>query len=1412
MEKLDLFGAYIPTDRRLALSLGRDLPNRVAGAALFADISGFTPLTETLSRELGPRQGAEELTKHLNAVYGALIVELDQFGGSVIGFSGDAITCWLDGDDGTRAVACGLAMQRIMAQFAQLQPSTGAPVLLSIKIGISVGPACRFRVGDSTIQYLDVLAGSTIDCMAAAEKLARKGEIVVTAAVADRLADNLEVSGWRADEINRRFAAVSNLTDPVDPVPWPKLDAITLTEVQARPWLLPPIYERLKAGSGRFLAEIRPTTALFLRFGELDYDQDEAAGDKLDAYIGWVQRVLTNYGGYLLQLTFGDKGSYFYAGFGAPLFHEDHSVRAVAAAIDLLSPPPYLDFITRTQIGLSRGSMWTGAYGGATRHTYGVLGDEANVAARLMQQAGLGQILASQRVVKTLTERYTCQYQGAFKVKGKDEPIPAWLVVARKNISPQRPITLFPTPLIGRQAKLGQMQQALATVQANQGVIIRLEGKAGLGKSHLAAEFAERALRQGFRLAVGVSQSTSQEMAYYPWRHIFQNLLGLSGEPALPTDPTAWQQQQSTLVETVLVETNPTWRLRLPLLGDLLHLPLADNDTTRMFDPKLRREALFALLTEILQTWATRQPLLLLFEDAHWLDEASRQLLLALARVIANSPILLLLVHRPQAEPLLPDLNRAPNYVPLNLGELSEAEIASLVAQRLSGQLSPLALALIQARAQGNPFFAEEMIATLREAGGLRQQPQGDWQLSAATLTALRQANCLVKQAGDWILAPAAPLETAKLGVPETIQDIILSRIDHLPETHRLTLKAASVIGRTFEVELLTQIHPESLSASTLTDLLQQLEKRDLVRLETSQPYLTYMFRHNLTHEAVNQLLTEDLSHLLHYQVGLALERWQPNTVERLAYHFSRSDLNQPEVCPKAVLYLDQAARKTQREYANDMALNYYNQALALEERWEWRQGQVEVLHLLGQRDQEQAALNALEKTAGAPVWTTAYLWGQYYEAISEYDQAQAAGERALAACRESGNSEGEFRCLTQLGLIAFRHGDYEGAKAQYYQALTLSQDEVKQVDEVQSLIPVVNRLGLVYQHQVLNRLGLVYQQQGDLDQAEERHKQALALSGQHNYHLDEAESLNHLGITAYYKRHLAEAVTYHQQALQIRQEIGDRAGEGMSCGNLGVVLRDSGDYSQAQSYLSTALAIQQAIGNRWNEMNIWNDLGGLYWELGELSNAQRCLERGLQLSQDIEDEVGEAYILSNLGLTTGEKGDLTTALAQLTRGLALAQAHDERDLASGILSYLSLFNLRAGHVRQAIEQAQAALTLQRELKLTLRMTDNLATLAAAYLTAGNIVEALNYTQLAWVILEECRGEGPEFPQRDYFVCYQVLAAGGQMEQAHAALQSAYNLVMARANKITDSALQQSFLQQVRVNREIVQEYESLNP
>ncbi len=221
--------AYIPTDRRFALAGCLELPDHTTGAALFADISGFTPLTEALVQALGPQRGAEELTRWLNKIYDALVAEIENYRGSVMSFSGDAITCWFDDrvdeylepqpktSTAIRATACALAMQQAMRQFVQVEVPNAGVVSLAIKVVVTVGPARRFLIGDPKIQLVDVLAGETLYRLSAGEHQAESDEVLLDQPAVSALGEQVNVLEWREDS---ESGATLCGREQVESVPW----------------------------------------------------------------------------------------------------------------------------------------------------------------------------------------------------------------------------------------------------------------------------------------------------------------------------------------------------------------------------------------------------------------------------------------------------------------------------------------------------------------------------------------------------------------------------------------------------------------------------------------------------------------------------------------------------------------------------------------------------------------------------------------------------------------------------------------------------------------------------------------------------------------------------------------------------------------------------------------------------------------------------------------------------------------------------------------------------------------------------------------------------------------------------------------------------------------------------------------
>jgi class 3 adenylate cyclase/tetratricopeptide (TPR) repeat protein len=1175
MDALDSLLAYLPHDRRATLTTGVSLLAHAIGAALFADISGFTSLTEALANALGPRRGAEALTKQINAVYEALLDAVALHAGSAVGFAGDAITCWFNdagtpGDGAVRAVACARAMQSAMDAFTALPHPAGGTLALYVKVAVATGPARRFLVGDPQAHLLDVLAGATIDRMATAEHLAQAAEIVVDEATITALGDQ-DVAGWRTDPptgvrfaVIGRSATAPKLSRPHPPVP----PSSRLSAEQLRPWLLPTVYSRLVAGQGEFLTELRPVVACFVRFGGLDYDADPEAPAKLNAYICWVQQVVAAYEGVVLDLTLGDKGNYLYAAWGAPIAHEDDSQRAAHAALALRVPPPAFGFIGAVQIGLSRGEMRTGAYGSTTRRTYGALGDEVNLAARLMQAAPAGQILASGRVQAACADYFAWEALPPFRVKGKQAIVPVYQLHEARRATIRLHEPRYHAPLIGRRVELAQITAMLARAAAGAGQIIGVAGEAGLGKSRLVAEAVRAAQTNGWTVYGGAAQSFGTNSAYLAWLPIWRAFFDLSADR---------EAESVAQIQHVLTQLTPGAVERLPLLEPALGLALPRTELTDSMDEKLRKESREALLIELLQAYARQRPVLLVLEDCHWLDPLSQDLLEAIARTIGDLPVAVLLAYR-VAEPAHGPVARVaalPQCTVLALTSLAPEEAGAFLTMRLAAarpqaQLAPVLVERLVARAQGNPFYLEELLSYLIDQG--------------VDLT--------------------DPAVGARVELPVSLQSLILSRVDQLGDRVQLTLKAASVLGRLIRLAWLAGYQPTLGAIDQLQSDLAELAGQELVTLDTPDPELAYLFKHIITHEAIYGSLAEEVRIRLHGQVATWLEQAGNADLDLLAYHYSLSTHT-----AKRREYLRRAADAAAAIWSNTVATSYYERLLA--ELTEDAAERSTVLWALGellerQGEWDAAAARYVAALAAAPdsraQAAAAHGLGVVRGKQGDYPAAATWLLTAHAAYAAAGDAAGAGRSQTEIARISWLQGDYRQARELLNTSLRMAQAAHDTTEMAKTLY----------------HLGILAVRQGDLGPARALLEESLALYQEQGNRAACASVLNSLGIVAMEQKEFALAWAQMEESLLLRRELGDRWGLSLTLGNLGLVAQSQGAWEQAQSLHLESLRLSQELGDRVSIANTLQNLGVGAIEQGEQRQAHEQMMACLTLCREL--------------------------------------------------------------------------------------------------------------------------------------------------------------------------------------------------
>jgi len=1396
---IDLLSSYLPMDRRHALAAGRALDDRTAGAVLFTDISGFTPLTASLLHALGPQRGAEELGRLLDGVYGALLAPVHAHGGSVIGFAGDSFVALFTVEPAAHAAACALALRPALASCAAPTLPDGQALPLSIRTTVSVGPLRRFLVGDPRHQQIDVLAGGPLDRVAQAQQATVPGEVVLDRAAAELLGARLRVREWRGD-----LAVAAGLREEVPPAPWPPLPRDALSPEQLRPFLLPPVYQRLAGGQGEFLSELRPAVALFLRFGGLDYGRPDA-GPRLDAFIRWVQEVLDRCGGALLQLVTGDKGSYLYAAFGAPVAHEDDAVRAVAAAVELRQPPPALAYSSPVQIGVSQGWVRAGSYGSRYRRTYAALGDEVNVAARLMQAAAPGEVRCSERVYLAARPRWEMEPQPPLLIKGKEQPLAVYRPRERLPETAARAVV----PLVGRQAEMATLAGLLAEIGAGRRRVLLLEGEAGLGKSRLLQEFAALARGQGARFLLGAAQSIEQHTPYRAWRDLLAALFDLpEGAP---------RPGQQCHVQDSVRAFNPALLERLPLLNDILALDLPETALTRSFDPQLRCESLTTLVIELLRHAAEAGPLVLALEDAHWLDALSWDLALAVARALRERPVLLLLALRPLETPLLPayeTLAGLDGTRRLGLETLPAGEMVALAAARLGvdvGALPPAVAELIGERAGGNPFFAEEIAYALRDTGIL--QVVG----GAAVLQ-----------------ADSAALVAS---VPDTIEGAVLARIDRMPPEKQLTLKVAAVIGRTFLFRTLRDIHPQQALADLLRGHLEEFARRDLASLDALEPELTYIFKHIITQQVAYETLLFAQRRELHRTVASWHERSGAENLgpyyPLLAYHWGLAEDRDQER-----RYARLAGERAAAQYAGADALNYLNRALELTpadaagERYTLLLTRERVYDRQGARAAQRQDLAALERLArvlgdARRRAEVALRQASCAEATSDYAATIVLARRSVRLARVAHDDASEVAGLLRWGVALWRQGDFAGARRKVEQALRLArlghhlpleaesarvlgvialdQGDLDRAEKLldQNLQACRQAGDRQAEGRTLSNLGIVFSRRGDYAQAREHYERALGLSQEVGDRRNERIALNNLGISMQLQGDYGGARRCFEEVLRIARETGDLEGEGLALGNLGDVCDYQSDYPRAREYYREAVAISRSIGQRYVLGWMLGNLGNASTSLGQYTQAQEEYAQALQAIREMGDRQGEGFVLANQALLAHHVGDGRAAESYGRQALRLTQEVGDRLNQGYAWTNLGHALAQLGRPTEAAAAYREALEIRRQMGHGNLAAESLAGLVCAQLALGELGPAYAGVEEILPSLSAPLLEGTDDPLRIVWSCYRVLQAE-QDPRAEQVLARAQRLLQEQAERIAAPAERRTFLEGIAVHREIL--------
>ncbi|MFN2462503.1 MAG: tetratricopeptide repeat protein [Candidatus Dormibacteria bacterium] len=653
---------------------------RIEGSMLLADISGFTALSERLGR-IG-KIGTEELTHHIDGVFGALLSDSSAFGGSMLKFGGDALLIFFWGDDhGLRSCTAAAVMQAGMRRGGTVRTSAG-PVRLRMSVGVHSAPFDFFLVGETHREL--VVAGPASTRVAQLQKLARAGEIMVSPETFGTLP-----RGWLGSHQDEAILLQrpGRRADRAEPPPVAAAEGLSQYI---------PVALRQQLSAGRLDPEHRQATVGFVRFSGVDEmlaasGPEDTAG-ALHSLVSMAQRQLEDAGATFLGTDVDAGGGKIIAVAGAPDAHDNNEERLLRALGALMAG----DHPLSLQAGVHRGRVFAGDVGPRFRRTYTVMGDVVNTAARLMAQSDPGAMLTTEETLIRSSTTFVTEELPAFIAKGKARlvtPFRVGPVAGRRSGRDGDDL-----PLTGRAQDLGTLLVAARMAASGQGSVIQVTGEVGMGKSRLLREMAAQAA--DFKVLWAESSPYDANTPYFVMGQFLRGALGL------PPEPTAAQLRGR--VRALSPQLLP-W---LPLIAAPLGIDAGSTEEVQRINPERLADRLDQVIAEVLEI-AVPNPTLWLADDVQWADSASVRMLQFLSRDVRRAPWLICLATR-EADAAV---RVAPDAVNVQLGPLGPEHSLALVRAVAGGRFLPDQAEGVANRGAGNPLLLRELAsAALRSA------------------------------------------------------------------------------------------------------------------------------------------------------------------------------------------------------------------------------------------------------------------------------------------------------------------------------------------------------------------------------------------------------------------------------------------------------------------------------------------------------------------------------------------------------------------------------------------------------------------------------------------------------------------------------------------------------------------------
>jgi predicted ATPase/class 3 adenylate cyclase len=1062
------------------------------GTLVSVDISGFTALSERLAAK--GREGAEELVGTISEIFAELIAVADRHGGDVLKFRGDALLL-LFVDERHSARACGAAsdMQWTIERIGAARSSAGE-VELRMSAGVHSGPVHVFLTERPHRELL--VAGPAATRVFELEDLASGSEIVVSAETAVAVDPAWLLGEREGARVLQRLEPGSSTVPPPPDIAGERLEAYVPTALR----------NHLSVASGE--AEHRHVSVAFLKLAGSDALLGELGPEgflgRLDEVAVAVDRACETYGITWLESDIDVGAVKLYLTAGAPSSTGDDAEGMLRALREVIDACPALPL----RAGVHRGHVFTGDIGSDRRRTYAVMGDPVNLAARLTARAGDGDILATADVLDAARTLYASEREPLL-VKGKERAVMAHHVGRATGMRDAAPADVI--PIVGRDEELTLLYGALDAARMRQFQLVELVGEPGMGKSRLVDEVRTQAL--GFAELNLAGEQYARAVPYGAWRNALRRLVGIT--------PDRSREEAGAQLAPFVTGMMPDLALWMPLLANPFDAEVPSTPEVDALDAAESRERLQATVATFLERMLM-MPTLIVVEDAHWLDDASRGLLQEVAGSLMPRPWLVLVTSRPSGEPIV-----SPG-VPGQRIELAplDADAAEQLAVSAAEEhaLSAAAMQALAERAGGNPLFLRELVTAAREGA-----------------------------AGD---------------LPESVETLLTTRIDTLAPADRMLLRYAAVVGPAFRLEHVGEILADDVPGGEDAARWDALSEFVLPAGEDE-----LAFRHDLVRQTAYAGLSFRRRREIHRRVGLALERRAGERADEEAAILSLHFLEAGDA-ERAWRYAVAAADRAAAGFANVVAAELYGRALAAHELQPVDAAErARVLEALGDvRERFGAYEPALEayqqaREAHEAPLDRARLLARIAHCLDRegrYDEAlQAFGEaRALVSIRSESGAELETLAQIEIGLasVSYRRAIYADA----IEHATAAADLAERASLPATLAHALLVSGVA--HTDLGR-----------PEAVPLFEHSIAISEEHGLHRLRGSALNNLGIHHYTEGRWDDAVACYRASREAKLRAGDPLGAAVQENNVAEVLSDQGRLEEAEALFRNMVRVCRA-------------------------------------------------------------------------------------------------------------------------------------------------------------------------------------------------------------------------------------------